>query len=253
MVVKSVYGNNMILELDCGNTRVKWRLLSASDGVVARGSLTPKQDVCKSLPVPAAKIKACRIASVWQEQAITEYAESIASQGVAVYLVHSSAELAGVRNSYRQPEKLGVDRWLAVVAAYDRYQSACLVLDFGTAVTADFVDNQGTYRGGVIAPGLELMRSTLMQKAQRLNVALDGENPDLLMPQVTTAAGIEAGVRQMMKGFIAQQLLVAEQTFTANFKLIVVGGDAELLTELGFDAIQEADLVFLGMALACPL
>lgn len=243
----------MILELDCGNTRVKWRLLNAAQTVVARGSLTPKQAIEKSLPVAATQISACRMASVWQEPAVVEYAAAIERLGIPVHLAKSTAELAGVKNSYVHPEKLGVDRWLAAVAAHSQYQSHCLVLDFGTAVTADFVSAAGVYLGGVIAPGLELMRSTLMQKAQRLNVALEEQAPNLLLPQTSTAAGIEAGVRQMMKGFIAQQLRVAEQTFLAEFKLVVVGGDAELLAELGFAAIQAPDLVFAGLALACPL
>ena len=56
-----------------------------------------------------------------------------------------------------------------------------------------------------------------------------------------------------MKGFIGQQLEVAQQQFAGQFELIVVGGDAALLNELGFTAIQESDLVFEGLALACPL
>lgn len=242
----------MILEIDCGNTRVKWRLLTA-DQVYASGSLTPEQPIIKNLPVAPEQVTGCRMASVWQEQACLAYAEQIAQQGIKVQIATAGAQLAGVTNSYLEPSKLGIDRWLAAVAAYNKYQANCLVLDFGTAVTADYVTAAGCYLGGVIAPGLELMRSTLMQKAQRLNVALEKQLPNLLSPQLTTATGIEAGVRHMMKGFIGQQLEVAQQQFAGQFELIVVGGDAALLNELGFTAIQESDLVFEGLALACPL
>ena len=243
----------MILEIDCGNTRVKWRIINSSNKqVLHRGALTPEQDLCASLPIAISFIEFCRLASVWSEVAILAYVSKLEAYGLKVCVAKSALVLAGVKNSYDFPEKLGVDRWLAVVAAYHKYQRACLVLDFGTALTADFVDHSGVYLGGMIVPGVELMRSTLMQKAQRLNVAVVDEALEFHLPQKNTSSGIEVGIRLMIKGFIEEQLVIASQQFSGEFETILVGGDADLLEAFKLKAQHDYDLVFSGLALACP-
>src|SRR5690606_16101045 len=79
-----------------------------------------------------------------------------------------TASCAGVQNGYVVPEKLGVDRWLALLAAYTTAAGPCCVVDCGTTITVDFVDRTGRHRGGYIVPGLHLMRDALSMRSKAL-------------------------------------------------------------------------------------
>lgn len=76
--------------------------------------------------------------------------------------------MAGVRNGYADYQRLGMDRWLAIIGAYQLARGACLVLDLGTAITADYVNAAGEHLGGYICPGLPLMRGLLRTHTQRI-------------------------------------------------------------------------------------
>jgi type III pantothenate kinase len=74
--------------------------------------------------------------------------------GISVVCAKSSREMSGVKNGYEDYERLGLDRWLAMLGGFHLASgSACLVLDFGTAVTADFIAADGEHLGGFICPG----------------------------------------------------------------------------------------------------
>jgi len=73
-----------------------------------------------------------------------------------------------IRNRYRNPSQVGVDRLLGALAAFRRYRKALIVIDFGTAITFDFVNSSGEYRGGAIAPGIEIALEALFQKTALL-------------------------------------------------------------------------------------
>src|SRR3546814_4187176 len=82
--------------------------------------------------------------------------------------VCSSDLMAGVRNGYDDYGRLGLDRWLALLGGFHLASGACLVLDFGTAVTADFVAADGEHLGGFICPGMPLMRNQLRTHTRRI-------------------------------------------------------------------------------------
>ena len=69
---------------------------------------------------------------------------------------------------YENPKEVGADRIVNAVAAYDHYGSACVVVDFGTATTFDYVSGRGEYIGGVIAPGLGISMDALVSHAAKL-------------------------------------------------------------------------------------
>ena len=69
---------------------------------------------------------------------------------------------------YENPKEVGADRIVNAVAAYDRYGSACIVVDFGTATTFDYVTGHGEYVGGAIAPGLAISMNALIEHAAKL-------------------------------------------------------------------------------------
>ncbi len=76
--------------------------------------------------------------------------------------ISTRAECLGVRVAYREPSRLGVDRWLSLLAAHGRQSGAALIVDAGTAVTYDLLLEDGTHLGGLILPGIEMMRAGLL-------------------------------------------------------------------------------------------
>lgn len=245
----------MILELDCGNSLIKWRIVDSHTlQVLARGATQHAEQVLIDINNCKLPIAFCRIVSVRSEKdtlfliaAIKDYYSIIVDQAV------SSAEACGVKNGYLDANRLGVDRWLAIVAAYQQSKQATLVLSFGTAITSDFIDNQGQHLGGFIAPGLLLMRQQLLENTSRIHyhekMASDLLSP-VLVPGKSTEEAVNGGCYLMLQSFISQQQMLAEKYFGASYSLYITGGDA-----MHFDiphAQYQPDLVFAGLALLCP-
>lgn len=154
----------MILELDCGNSFIKWRVISIDAAQrIAAGVVNDDTGLFEALSaVPDLQVEHCRMVSV-RSDAETEQlvARLRASLGVEAVCAQSASQVGAVRNGYADFQRLGLDRWLAVLGAYHLGQRACLVVDLGTAVTADFISADGTHLGGFICPGLPLMRDQL--------------------------------------------------------------------------------------------
>ena len=144
-----------LLCLDSGNTRLKWGLRETGrwldQGVLPLAQLD-------RIDVKADRIVACNVAGDPGRRAIEALARRL---GVAVEWLHASAEQCGVRNGYEHPEQLGADRWAALIGARRLNAHACLVVCSGTATTVDVLDGEGRFRGGLILPGLTLMRESL--------------------------------------------------------------------------------------------
>lgn len=240
----------MIFELDCGNTSIKWRLLAAEQASPAyTGSVPELIDLQAVLNRYKGKCLFCRICSVRGINFDRQLAEIIFhSLGVQAVFAKTTQELAGVINGYELPTTLGVDRWLALVAAYSLYKGNCLVIDCGTAITADYVARTGVHLGGVIAPGVRLLQSALHQKTCLPQVTENG----VFGIAVSTEQAIKAGISSMYAGFIQQQLSYAEQRFAAEYTVVLTGGDAHFAQQEYFQAVVHDDLVFIGLALACP-
>jgi type III pantothenate kinase len=88
--------------------------------------------------------------------------------------LRSSAHACGVRNGYDHPERLGADRWAALIGARAQRSTACIVVCAGTATTVDWLDADGVFRGGLILPGVDLMRDSLARNTAQLRLA-EGE------------------------------------------------------------------------------
>jgi type III pantothenate kinase len=79
----------------------------------------------------------------------------------APHWLRSSREQSGVRSSYAAPAQLGADRWAALIGAYRLFGAAAVIVNAGTALTVDALTADGVFAGGMIVPGVELMRRTL--------------------------------------------------------------------------------------------
>jgi len=98
----------------------------------------------------------------------------------------------GMALRYDNPREIGADRLVNAVAAYHRFAGACIVVDFGTAITYDPVSADGEYLGGIIAPGVEISLEALSERAARLP-KIDLSPPRMLIGK-TTVDAIRSGV-----------------------------------------------------------
>lgn len=247
----------MILELDCGNTFIKWRLLGGGKTTEDVGGVVESdQDLIEVVSEQGVQLRGCRLVSVRSDE---ETAQLIAllEQAFAVECraARSAVSLSGVRNGYEQYERLGLDRWLAVVGAYQLSHKAVLVIDLGTAVTSDFVGADGGHQGGFICPGMPLMRTQLRTHTRRTRydsseavIALKG-----LLPGIATAQAVERGCLLMLRGFVSGQVEMAAELLGADFDVFLTGGDAPLVMDAIPGARVVPDLVFIGLAIACPI
>ena len=149
------------------------------------------------------------------------------ARDIAVQRIVTESRAAGVTCAYAEPSRLGVDRWLAVIAAHEPQRPA-IVIDAGTAITIDAVDGNGIHLGGLIAPGIGLMRHALYTRTDR--IPDEGEIDTNLLGGDTRAA-VSGGTLHAAAGYIDRvvgKLLVVD----AGMRCLLTGGDAERLRPL---------------------
>ncbi|VVO42626.1 pantothenate kinase [Pseudomonas fluorescens] len=248
----------MILELDCGNSFIKWRVLEADvRRVVGEGVVDSDLALLESLKaLKGLALRFCRLVSVRTPEE-TQALIALLTQafGVSVVCAAPAREMSGVRNGYEEFERLGLDRWLAMLGGFHLASGACLVLDFGTAVTADFIAGDGEHLGGFICPGMPLMRNQLRTHTRRIRYGdLAAERAlESLVPGRTTVEAVERGCSLMLRGFVLTQLEMARSYWGDDFTVFLTGGDADLVSGIVPEARVVPDLVFVGLAMACPL
>jgi type III pantothenate kinase len=248
----------MILELDCGNSFIKWRVLGADvRRVIGEGVIDSDLALLESLKaLKGLALKHCRLVSVRTAEETSALISLLTEAfGVSVVCAAPAREMSGVRNGYEEFERLGLDRWLAMLGGFHLASGACLVLDFGTAVTADFIAGDGEHLGGFICPGMPLMRNQLRTHTRRIRYGdLAAERAlESLVPGRTTVEAVERGCSLMLRGFVLTQLELARSYWGEDFAVFLTGGDADLVSGIVPKARVVPDLVFIGLAMACPL
>lgn len=178
-------------------------------------------------------------------------AAALKATGQAVSVIGRDLPLP-IETALAHPELIGVDRLCAAVAAYDRLGAACVVADFGTAITIDCVDDQGAFLGGAIMPGLSMGAKCLGSNTAQLPT-VELVEPDWVYGQDTRQA-IVGGLVFGARGALAQ-LVEAYATALGHWPLVIVtGGDAELICpDIGQSELVQAivpDLVIRGVAAA---
>lgn len=245
----------MTLLLDVGNTRLKWAQLV--DGRLgARGALlhrgvTPQAWVA-ALDSVAGEPRAIAVANVAGPgiaHAIGEWA--LARFGLRPRFLRAAAQAGGVINAYREPETLGVDRWLGLVGAWRRVQGPLVCIAAGTALTVDAVDAGGRHLGGLIVPGYPLMTDALLKHTSEIapGVARAPADADGLFGR-NTAAAVEQGALNALAALGARAIDATARRVGAMPRVFVGGGDsARLLPLLERPAELAPDLVLEGLAL----
>lgn len=149
-----------------------------------------------------------------------------------------------------QPNSLGADRALNTIAAHAKYDGDLIVIDFGTATTFDAVDFTGAYKGGIIAPGINLSLDALVNNTAKLpRIAIESPASDSVIGRNTESQmliGVFWGYVAMMEGLISRM----RKEIGRPAKVIATGGLAILFDEHTdiFDAV-DPDLTLGGLAI----
>ena len=235
----------MILCLDAGNTRLKWGLREGRawrrQGVLA---LDDRDGIAALLPAVSQQILACNVAGA----AVTQRIEDIAAAyGVPLEWFRSTAACRGVTNGYDNPAQLGADRWAALVGARGLHAGSALVVMAGTATTIDVLAADGTFRGGLILPGLELMQKALARNTAGLPEA-QGTYREL---PTNTDDAIVGGALHATLGAIERMGRMGCRLEDADFCVLLSGGAAGLLApHLDLPLRRVDQLVLEGLARA---
>lgn len=243
------------LLLDIGNSRIKWGLLD--DGSIHRtGHIAHDRIQDKGLAALTSKLPRRVDTVLASNVAGTSFATRLS--GVIgmhchgnVRFARSEKEACGVTNSYRQPRRLGVDRWVAMIGAWAEVGSACLVVDAGTAVTIDALDTNGEHLGGQIIPGVSLMAGSLAARTSdipNIQRRAAGQHSGTHMFASTTAGAVGQGALNAVTGAVERAARAARRDY-GDATIILTGGDASrILKSLDDEAIHRPHLVLEGLA-----
>lgn len=259
------------LLLDAGNSRLKWAFYEAGElshqGALRYewSSLAIQLDALIGRLLGEAGLLAgvtlCNVAggeveAILEEKLNVHWMQNTASDGAgaqthtapAIKKVVVQTEAYGVRSAYKTPDQLGADRWAALVAARHHCTGTSCIIDCGTAMTVDVLTADGRHAGGVIIPGMEMMRSSLLEKTHGV---IASEQANISPLAVTnTEEAVQAGVQAAMGGAVQQVLHDCIAEFGEEPTCVLTGGSGlRLLSGLPETTMVEPDWVLKGLAI----
>lgn len=168
-----------------------------------------------------------------------------------VHFAHTERSGWGVTNGYRQPRRMGVDRWVAMIGAWGELRTACLVVDAGTAVTIDAIDGDGRHLGGQIIAGARMMTRALATSTSDIppvRPVSGNVRGGLDMFAASTADAVREGARNALAGAV-DRAFRALQSSAYDPALVLTGGDASrILNALSETPLHRPHLVLQGLA-----
>lgn len=225
----------MRLELDVGNTRIKWRVCDH------RGRFDAGSDLKAALDESPAWRSL--IEDVWVSSVHDGQTQWITTQFPQAQFAQSQPCSSGLVSSYKEPQKMGVDRWLAMLAAWDKNPHAAnIVVDAGTAVTLDIVDASGKHQGGYICPGFQMMKTSLLAATDKVHASdqwLGGRKPGH-----STQQCVDHGIQDMLACWIERHCELLPEA-----RVWMTGGNGEGLALLLNSPVElVSDLVLDGLS-----
>lgn len=240
----------MNILIDIGNTRIKWCVDNKGSIGKSQAIDYKKDDFISCLQSSWQQLtqpQTIAISSVSAQQVSLEII-ALAKKNwpeIKVLIAKTSSYALSVTNAYVQPENLGVDRWMGLIALRYYYPGNSCIVGCGTAITIDNLDKKGQHLGGLISPGIQLMKQSLFQGTE--NLSFIEQNYPVGLSNATEPA-IFSGILYAAAGLIEKSI----RNLCMCDTLILTGGDAELLSKyLDFESIIEPDFVLKGLSLYC--
>jgi type III pantothenate kinase len=229
------------LLVDIGNSQIKYTLLEQATShfevsvAVNTRSLAPLIKQCDKLLV----------SSVGHPQQLTEIADFCTAYGKPLQIINTEAQTFAIRCAYKHYQSLGVDRWLAILAARTITELPVAVIQLGTANTCDFIV-ANDHLGGWISPGFSLMRESVIANTQQ--VFGNSDYPTSLKLGDNTEQCVNMGCIAAVQGFAR----MAEEQLALlgdEYRVIIGGGARDLLRDLDHEHILfQENLVLQGLA-----
>src|SRR5262245_54510990 len=211
-----------VLAVDAGNSRIKWGLHDGEGWLVQGWTATAQPAALagawKKLPRPDAVV-ACNVAGERVRRAIAAAAKGL--RAPARFTV-SRARQCGVASSYDRPGQLGADRWAALIGAWRLFHGPCVVVNAGTAMTVDALNGEGVFLGGIIVPGVDLMRESL----KRRTAGLRPEKGRFAYFPASTDDAIASGVLNALAGAVERMQRFMREAGEPTPLVVVSGGAA---------------------------
>ena len=228
---------------DLGNTRLKFAPLTADGPGEARASAhAGMADGIDASALPQGTV--AHVASVASPAATAALLDRLAARFARIQVARTLARCDGLRIAYAEPARLGVDRFLAMLAAHARLRGPALLVAVGTALTIDLVDADGRHRGGRIAPSPALMREALQARASQLPRAGGAYAEFAIDTDDALASGCEGAALALVERSLEQ----ARALLGTAPRLLLHGGGAPALLARLPEAQSMPALVLDGLA-----
>jgi type III pantothenate kinase len=223
----------VILLVDIGNSRIKWRCLNAKRKEVARGGVESGLVVYSFLEdmLRDFEVETIYLSNVGHQAALKVFNEYTDEYGLILHIVESQKTMCGLLFAYENIERLGVDRCLAMIGAYK--ESGVLVIDAGSAITADYLNKEGEHLGGYILPGYEMSRKILLGKTAKIGVMA---NLGSIVLGTNTESCVNNGFAMLYTSLLEGFIKYAKALGIDKF--VVTGGDAFMLKRLSTDLLE---------------
>ena len=233
----------MHLLIDAGNTRIKWALLNPAlkEPLITR--YVDKQDFERCLSeLSRDEIDSVALSSVREASELLNIINRYFA--VPIHQAVSKDSYKELSSGYQRPQQLGVDRWLALCACYERYHDSFIVIDAGTAITLDVVDKRCKHLGGHIIPGRDLMIESLNLNTHLIEVedsAITYEQDLGINTHSAVTNGASCAVAAYINSIIAQY---------PAYQVVITGGSAgEISASLNCEVKVVENLVLEGLSL----
>ena len=243
----------MILLVDAGNSRLKWAIYDAGkrSKQLAQDYLEHSADKLLIDILAKKSVSKLILVSVLGEPFSKKIQRYCQQYNIELELIVSPSKAYGVQNSYNEPQRLGADRFVGLVAAHHlRSNRHCVTISCGTAVTIDAITAQGEHLGGLILPGLQQFSDQLIKKT----VLLTSESATKIALFANTTADaltsgsifglVEAinGISSRMEGKLLKINHLQENQQSMNpVQIIICGGDAKIIHHYLSDSVQRED------------
>ncbi|MGA2778633.1 MAG: type III pantothenate kinase [Steroidobacteraceae bacterium] len=225
----------MILVIDVGNTRLKWAWLTTAG--LSDQQAVVHRDVKPDLWTAALfdanqkphRVLVSNVAGEAMAKNLARLTKKV--YGVKIEFVTATRQFHELTNGYLDASLLGADRWLAVIGAWTMARSALCVVDAGTAVKVDSVDAHGQHLGGLIVPGIHMMREALLKRTSDIALAVEQSTPSMAgILANNTIGAVSRGAVFALAGMADRAAEIIEQSTGVKPALFITGGDAGMIT-----------------------
>ncbi len=242
----------MKLLVDIGNSRIKWASISHVGLTKSQSFNLGKVGIKASLTrhwKNISDVKSIFVSNIAGENIAQQLGEwTIRRWEINPKFVTSEQKRFGVINAYNKPENLGVDRWLSLIVARQYARTTTCVIDCGTAITLDIVTKYGEHQGGMIIPGLNLMRQALTNNTNAMKNISDKKN-EFKTLATNTFSAVQSGTLYSITATVERLINDLRQQFNNRIRFIITGGDAETVLPLLSTTIAHyPNIVLKGLA-----